>query len=388
VAMSESVHTARWIRQLDGLGYEIHLFPSVPSSRLHPLLHGKVVFHPQVSASCSGPGSRGLPGPHPQAAAAANLLIDKFFPQHHQNRLVALIKKLKPDLVHSLELQAAGYLSLEAKQRLGSRFPRWLVSNWGSDVYLFGQLPEHRRRLRALLEQCDYYLCECQRDIALARSLGLGDQPSAVIPGGGGMPLGKLAAWRAQPPSRRKRILLKGYQGWAGRALCGLRAVELMADCLQDFELVLYLATAEVELKARLLAESSGLKVRLVPAASHDTMLQLHGQARVSLGLSISDGASTSFLEALAMGSFPVQSHTACADEWVVDGVTGLLVPPEDPQLIAQALQRAVQDDELVDSAARLNQQVVEERLEANLVRARVAALYQSMEPTTPPFGK
>ena len=31
------------------------------------------------------------------------------------------------------------------------------------------------------------------------------------------------------------------------------------------------------------------------------------------------------------MGSFPIQSDTACADEWIEDGVSGLIVPPEDP---------------------------------------------------------
>jgi glycosyl transferase family 1 len=377
VAMPGSVHAARWIRQLDGQGYEIHLFPSVSSSSLHPLLHGRVIFHCEVSSKDSGPRAKGLPVGHPMLAGAANLVSNKLLPDRPVERLTALLKKLRPDVVHSMELQAAGYLTLEARRRLGGDFGTWMVSNWGSDIYLFGRLPEHRGRLNGILSQCDVYLCECRRDLGLAKGLGLGSQPSFVLPSGGGLPLRGLAPWRAVPPSRRRRILLKGYQGWAGRALCGLRAIELLADELRDFEVVIYLPNPEVELKARLIAEDTGLAIRILPESSHDTMLRLHGQARVSIGLSISDAASTSFLEALAMGSFPIQSHTACADEWVVDGDTALLVPPEEPQVIAQALRRAISDDALVDHAASRNQMVVEERLGDTMIAAQVTDLYR-----------
>ncbi len=58
---------------------------------------------------------------------------------------------------------------------------------------------------------------------------------------------------------------------------------------------------------------------------SHHDILQKHGQARISIGLSIGDAISTSLLEAIVMGSFPIQSWTSCADEWIVDGKTGIL---------------------------------------------------------------
>lgn len=379
VASGESVHTARWIRQLDGQGHDIHLFTSEVSSRLHPLLHDRVTFYCDVASRLSGPGARGLPAWHPLLAAGANLVSRRLFPNWPARRLTRVLRKLKPDVVHTMELQAAGYLTLEARQRLRKSFPFWMVSNWGSDIYLFGRLPAHQPRLRSILTQCDVYLCECRRDLALARDLGLADQPTLVVPSGGGMPLARMAPWAGTVPSRRKLVLLKGYQGWAGRALCGLRAMELAADALQGYEIVVYLPSSEVELKAQLMAQQ-GLNIRILPEASHDEMLQLHGRARTSLGLSISDAASTSFLEAIAMGSFPIQSHTACADEWVIDGETGLLVPPEDPHLIAAALRRALTDDRLVDEAARTNRLVVEERLGDELVKAHTLALYQRVE--------
>jgi glycosyltransferase involved in cell wall biosynthesis len=381
VAFSNSIHTARWISQLKGQGHDLHLFPSLENGCLHPLLRDCVTFHPEFSSSESGDRAAGLPLFHPLAAGAANLLRQRFLPAPREQRLAKLIKKLQPDLVHSLEFQAAGYLTSRAGELLGGDFPKWMVSNWGSDIYLFGRLPEHQRPLRALLERCDFYLCECRRDLALAQDMGLRGQPLLVIPSGGGLPLARLAPWRAVPPSRRRSLLLKGYQNFAGRALFGLRALELIASRpeIQRLEVFVYLPNPDVELKARLLSEATGLRLRLVPEASHDGMLQLHGKARVSLGLSISDAASTSFLEALTMGAFPVQSDTSCAAEWVVDGVGGLLVPAEDPQQIAAAVLRACSEDALVDEAARLNWQVAKERLDQETIRTAVTMLYAAI---------
>ena len=50
VAMSESIHTARWIRQLSGLGWDVHLFPSI-TDVLHDQLRDVTVhtrFLPQT----------------------------------------------------------------------------------------------------------------------------------------------------------------------------------------------------------------------------------------------------------------------------------------------------------------------------------------------------
>ena len=45
VAMPDSVHSARWIRQITGQGWEIHLFP-VSAARLHPIFRESgVIVH-------------------------------------------------------------------------------------------------------------------------------------------------------------------------------------------------------------------------------------------------------------------------------------------------------------------------------------------------------
>jgi hypothetical protein len=108
----------------------------------------------------------------------------------------SLIRILKPDIVHSLVFQNAGYLSLAAKETLGRRFPTWVVTNWGSDIYLYGRLKEHREKIAAILATCGYYACECQGDVRLAKEMELARKVLPVLPNTGGFDLAYAAALR------------------------------------------------------------------------------------------------------------------------------------------------------------------------------------------------
>ena len=101
--------------------------------------------------------------------------------------------------------------------------------------------------------------------------------------------------------------------------------------------------------------------------------------ARIHIGLSISDAISQSLLESMVMGAFPIQSCTACANEWIEDGKSGLIVPPEDPHIVAQAIRRAVQDDALVDQAAQINAETARARLAYDHVKQLAVGMYRSV---------
>jgi hypothetical protein len=294
--------------------------------------------------------------------------------------LQASIRSIQPDIVHSLEFQGAGYLVLDAKKTFSGKFPRWIATNWGSDIYLFGRLAAHRDRVRTVLENCDFYSCECERDVILAREYGLRGEALPVFPNAGGFDLSLCESLRQPgPASGRKLILLKGYQSWAGRALTGLRALARCVDVLKTrgYSIGVFSATPDVQIAAELFAVETGVPVEIIPPCSHTEMLKKYGQARVYLGLSISDAISTSLLEAIVMGTFPVQSCTACADEWVHDGRSGLIVPPEDVDVIENVLRRALTDDALVDTAVPLNENTALARLSAEVIRPKVIDFYR-----------
>jgi glycosyltransferase involved in cell wall biosynthesis len=377
VAMPHSEHTARWISQIADQQHEIHVFPSMETAP-HPSLKS-VRFH------CAGIGFRTISkvvNILKRKLASRRIPLLKLFTALFDRSLCLkkVIKRVKPDIIHSLEIQRAGYLTFVARKRLGGRFPTWIVTNWGSDIFLYGRLAAHVDKIKAILSTCDYYSCECQRDVKLARDMGLKGEVLPVLPNTGGFDLNHAYKLRRKGlTSSRRLILLKGYQHWSGRALVGVRAIELCRQELQGYHVALYSANNDVKIAAELVTQSTGIPIDIIPHCSHDEMLNLFGRARLYIGLSISDAISTSLLEAMIMGAFPIQSYTSCADEWIENGKTGLIVPPEDPEIIAVAIRRALTDDALVDSAAEENMRVATERLDRSIIQPQVIAMYEQV---------
>ena len=386
VAIPHSIHSARWIDQLADQNHEVHLFPAM-GTKPHESLKN-------VRLHCTNIGFRiisRLVDLYKKRAIAKSRSLPKLFDTLLDRSfwLSRIIRRVKPDIIHSLEIQHAGYLTLAARERNKGKFPKWIMTNWGSDIFLFGRLASHVEKIRKILALCDYYSCECQRDVKLARDFGLKGEVLPILPNGGGFDLQRIARLRQSgATSSRRLILLKGYQGWVGRALVGLRALELCSDVLRGYKVAVYLARGDVAIAAELISKSAGIPIELIPPCSHERMLSLFGRARVYIGLSISDAISTSLLEAIIMGAFPIQSSTSCADEWIESGKTGLIVPPEDPEIIAKAIRLAVSDDSLVDSAAKINARLAAERLDHSTIRPQVVAMYEKVAAQRPAKSK
>lgn len=380
VAMSDSIHTARWIRQLANTGWDIHLFPSIDYGEVHPELENITVHHMFYTDRHQGKKvvQKGFNLRSKLAVSVLRYIFQKKFPSYRHRQLKKLINTLNPSVIHSMEIQHAGYLVHEVKKELRT-IPPWILTNWGSDIYLYGRLPEHKQKIADVLDSCDYYSCECARDVNLAKEFGFKGKILPIIPNSGGMEAYIADIFEtSQKPSLRKKILLKGYQGWSGRALTAVRAMARCAEILNGYEIIAYSVADEVKIALELLSQKYGITVQILsPKTSRQELLTMHAQARVSIGLGISDGISTSMLESISMGALVIQAKTACADEWIVDGINGLLVHPEEPQEVEDALRRALNDDSLVNSAAVMNRQIVEDRLDVRKIAAIAISFYE-----------
>jgi len=385
IALPGSIHTARWISQLVESEHEIFLFPSVQGVSIHSSLLTKKVksFIPWWTIRTQQKGFFSYSTKILKKVTAIFLRI--IGNASEQKRLANVINKINPDIIHTLETQHAGYLVIIVKKIYfeNKKFPLWLHTNWGSDIYLFGRLSEHKNRVECVIKQCDYYSCESERDIILAKKFGLKGYSFAPFPNTGGFNLEDISKLSSIITSERKVILIKGYQGWAGRALFALRALEIAKESLTGFNIEIFSNPDgnDIRIASELFTQNTGIVIKILPYISdHFEMLTHYARSRIYVGLSISDAISTSLLEAMATGVFPIQSDTSTANEWIEDGITGFIVPAEDPSFLAKKIQIALNDDILVNQAAILNFITIKNRVELKLLKEKTLAIYNKIE--------
>jgi glycosyltransferase involved in cell wall biosynthesis len=81
-------------------------------------------------------------------------------------------------------------------------------------------------------------------------------------------------------------------------------------------------------------------------------------------------------LEAMAYGAVPIQTCTACADEWIVDGVSGFISDPEDISGTADSIVKAMTDDLFAEQSFRKNWDVLCSRASDEHVRKVANSFY------------
>jgi hypothetical protein len=284
--------------------------------------------------------------------------------------------KNKYDFVHALEIQGAGYLCDEAITKKDFKF---ILTNWGSDIFYFQHLPEHLPKIKSALAKADLYSAECQRDYKLATNLGfIGDQ-LPCIPNGGGLVIGETLSIGI-PTSTRKNIVVKTYGGTFGRGGLAIEAVGKVMESHSDLTVYFYSVTEDLLSKVLDLKSKFGARVSystLKKPISHRQLESIFAMSRIYVGCSISDGISTSFLEALTKGVYPIQTNTSCAGEWIDKGAVASLINLDIGQL-DKALNLAITDDKVVDFAAEKNLEVANNLLTSTKV-APIAQEFYSM---------
>jgi len=96
------------------------------------------------------------------------------------------------------------------------------------------------------------------------------------------------------------------------------------------------------------------------------------------LSASLSDGTSSSLLEAMACGLLPIVSDIPANREWITHERNGLLFPPGDHRSLADCIRKAVADEPWIAEARVANRRLVEERANATVNMAALVALLTS----------
>lgn len=347
VCMLDSIHTARWLTQFVNESIDFNLIPSSPHRKIHPQIVALAGQKCNASYSIKFQYKYlGLP----------LWLADRLLGKRILGRLIRKsVAAHNPDFVHALELQNAGYSCLRAFKKGVPKGTKLISTNWGSDIYWFQRFPRHEKKLRRLLEVSDYYSAECQRDVNLALELGFMGKVMPIIPNSGAL-LDEDLNREKLPTSERSTISVKGYQSWVGRANVALKALEHMSEELRGWRIVVFSANFQVLRLAKRIAKRTGLVIEAHGKGklTRQEVLGILAESKIYIGISQSDGVSTTLLEAMAMGAFPVQTSTACCDEWFTD--SGITVDKIEVNTVEHAIKKAIlmsQDPEHVQKNMR-----------------------------------
>jgi Glycosyl transferases group 1 len=388
-----SIHAARWANLFRDSNFRIVVFPSVIQPRcpefepfheitnfkqVDDLLPGEIgiVSGNLVDVVADSAEDR-LRGYKPIRSYAE--AVPETTPS--PTSLVKLIKAIRPTLLHSLELQHGGYLCLEARRRMGSDFPCWLASSWGSDIFLYRKLPEHVPVLRELFQNIDALHSDCARDLDLAVELGFQGYRFPVVSAAGGADLSTYPdPATLPPPSKRNIILVKGNHGWAGRGINILMALHRIAPAIKSYRIRVSHSGRAVQRIVEMLAQEDGLDIGLDPYYPyHSSAIERLAAARFVVATGVSDGIGTTLLEAMAVGTFCIQANTSCACEWVTPGRTALITSPHDVSAIGAAIMKAASDDALVDDAVAINRKTIVQRWSVEVVKPIVIEGYENV---------
>ena len=372
VAMADSVHTARWLEQFENSKDEFVLFPSSPHRRIHP----KIVRLLGASSPMQISIPKGLSKTGLILAA-----LDKFFNNRLRGNLLRrVINKFEPNILHAVETQGAGYISLEALGNVEKK-PFFILTLWGSDLFWFRKFDRHKLRLMSLLPLVDLLSMECERDVEIARDLGFAGRLFPPFPVTGGYEIADGPNSNVKTKTSARRIILvKGHTRFVGRGTQALHAIEELSRQLVGYQVIVYSADPKAKRLANLIAKRSGLPVKVFARGQivHQDLLEMFESARIYVGISLSDGISVSLQEAMVCGTFPIQTDTSCAGEWITNEKSGFIVSPNDHDGLVKAIRTALENDDLVDAAAEINYEVARKRLDKSKVMSVSNNFYNS----------
>lgn len=377
VADGRSPIARSWIQHWIARGDEVHL-ASTFACDPPPGLAGLTIIPVALSgaragsagAAAGGGRLRGLLSPALRARLRA--WIGPLTLTRSAARLAALARALQPDLVHALRIPFEGMLAANAGLR-----PPLIVSVWGNDFTLHAPAsPFMRQHTRWTLVVSAGLHADCQRDVRLAHTWGLpAEIPTLVIPGNGGLDLNVFHP-PAQEPAEPLVLNPRGVRAYV-RNDTFFRAIPLVLQARPDAKFICPAMAGDPEAERWLDRLGIRAAVRLLPAQPREALADLYRQARVLVSPSTHDGTPNSLLEGMACGCLPVAGDLESIREWITPGENGLLVDPADPQDLAQAILRGLEDGALRAQARRINGGLIAERAEYGRCMQAAEAFYR-----------
>jgi glycosyltransferase involved in cell wall biosynthesis len=285
-----------------------------------------------------------------------------------------IIEETRPELLHALRIPYEGMLTARADPQIPI-----ITSVWGNDFTLHAPAnPLMSHFTRKTVRRTDALIADCQRDIRLAYRWGFPDgRPSIVLPGGGGIQA-EIFFPPKEPVTFPVVVNPRGLRAYV-RNDTFFRAIPRVLVQRPDARFTCPAMSGESQAERWVAELGIEETVTLLPRMKQEDLGDLFQRGMVVVSPSEHDGSPNSLLEAMACGCFPVAGDIESIREWITDGENGLLVDPADPEALAEAILRALGDENLRAKARSHNLRMVGERAEYGAVMEQAEAFYRQV---------
>ncbi len=398
IADGRSPTALSWIAHLQALGYRVSLVSTFPCAQPSSVKDFFILPVALSRLSRSAPTSA-HPTNHPPSPNPIRAYIRRFAPGLQTLRYWVgpltvmrfawayrrLVQALKPDLVHALRIPFEGML--------GSYTPGgipFIAATWGNDLTLHAHgSPLMRAFTRRCLSRADGLTADTRRDVRLAADWGLAaGAPTLVVPGAGGLDVHAIqgaegfdpAAYNI-PPGGNWVVNPRGLRPGSVHQGVFFAAIPQVLAAHPEVHFICPGLAGVAQAETWVTQSGIGENTHLLPKLSQAELWSLYQQAQLYVSPSSHDGTPNSLLEAMACGCFPVAGAIESLQEWIEDGVNGLLVDPRDPRRLAKAICRALDSHDLRQRAASHNLAAVRLRAAQEVTRPRIDTFYQQFIP-------
>ena len=311
-------------------------------------------------------------------------ILGPFTLPYYGFKLNRIVSKIRPDAVHALRIPFEGMLG--AQLRRGVPFA---VSIWGNDLTLHANGSRLMGLLtKAALRRADALAADAARDIRLGKIWGFApDKQTLVIPGNGGVSLSDIRLISDEGQNRlgwlpgNYHIIInpRGFRPGSVRNDTFFKSIPLVLSKVPN---TLFLCCSMAG-QPEALDWISQLKIEknvvLLPTLQQTDLWPLFERSVASVSVSQHDGTPNSLLEAMSLGCFPIAGDIESVREWITPGINGILVDPDSPEQLANAVLCAIGNESLRSQAAEINRQLIMTRAEKSVVSASLAAFYRQL---------
>lgn len=319
---AKSVHTIKWCKYFSSKGHDVHVI-SLRGGEIDSVKVYGLGFEDSIFESGS--------------------LASKLKYLTKVPRVRKIIKKINPDIIHAHYATSYGLIASLALLR-----PFWL-SVWGSDVYEFPSGMIKKTMLKFVLARAKYVFSTSK---AMAEKTGEFTKKNIEItPFGVDTSIFKPLSIKKDPEKIIIGCLKKLEPHYGIHHLISAFSQILPEFEQKDINLELHIAGEGIQ-KSELIQLVNKLNVEkyvkwLGFVSPQEKVVETFNTFDIAVVPSLAESFGVSAIEAQACGIPVVASKVGGLPETVLNGKTGFLVPPHDPDALAWSIKMLIKDPDL-----------------------------------------